>query len=189
MKGDSKKLREGGRLPHSSRLREKPDSNSSTSHRPRGGCNRLASARDGVDGTEQAVRSWGKNGKVFISAKWRSCILYALQCIFCFAFLAVSLVIIPATEGNKNYPLKMGATETRKPEEQLLSWPWEYLGLSFKRVLFYRNFLMYVGPQESNEFRVMLTSASQYLAPHVLNWFPTSKLFDQYGIRIVSFSR
>ena len=42
-------------------------------------------------------------------------------CFFCFAFLAISHVIIPGIEGNKNYPVKMGAIVTRKPEEQLLS--------------------------------------------------------------------
>ena len=40
---------------------------------------------------------------------------------FLFCLLAISHVIIPGIEGNKNYPLKMGAIETRKPEEQLLA--------------------------------------------------------------------
>ena len=40
---------------------------------------------------------------------------------FLFCLLAISHVIIPGIEGNKNYPLKMEAIETRKPEEQLLS--------------------------------------------------------------------
>ena len=54
----------------------------------------------------------------FISAKWPCCILYALLCVFvfsCFAFLAISNVIIPRIEGSKNYPLKMGAIGTPKP--------------------------------------------------------------------------
>ena len=65
-----------------------------------------------------------ETGKLFISAKRLCCILYALLCVFfCFAFLAISLVTISGTEGNKNYPLKMGAIGTRTPKEQLLSWP------------------------------------------------------------------
>ena len=39
----------------------------------------------------------------------------------CFALLAISHVIIPGIEGNKNYPLKMGAIRTGKTEEQVLS--------------------------------------------------------------------
>lgn len=51
-----------------------------------------------------------------------------------FAVPAVSLVIIPGTEGNtKSYPLKMKAIGTRKPEMgQLSSWPWDYLDSRFK---------------------------------------------------------
>ena len=52
---------------------------------------------------------------------------------FCFAFLAVSLVIIPGTEDNKNYSLKMRAIGTRKLEEQLLGWSWDYLDSRFKK--------------------------------------------------------
>ena len=80
----------------------------------------------------------GQKGKLFISAKWLYCILHALLCVFfCFTFLQFPLVIIPGTEGNKNNPLKMGAIVTRKPEEQLLSWAWDYLDSRFKRVLLY----------------------------------------------------
>ena len=76
----------------------------------------------------------GKQGKLLISAKWRCCVLYALLCVFiCFAFLTISLVIIPGTEGNKSYSLKMRAIGTRKPEDQLLSWPWGYLDSRFKK--------------------------------------------------------
>ena len=45
---DNKKHREGGRLPHSRRLRGVPDSYNNTSRRPRGGCDQPATARDGV---------------------------------------------------------------------------------------------------------------------------------------------
>ena len=52
----------GGRLPHSSKLREGHEcSDSSTSRRPRGGCNRPASSRGGVDWPEQVVRSRAKD--------------------------------------------------------------------------------------------------------------------------------
>ena len=65
----------------------------------------------------------GTGADLFISAKWPCCTLYALLCVylFCFAFLPFSHVILTGIEGNKNYPLKMGAIGTRKPEEQLLS--------------------------------------------------------------------
>ena len=75
-----------------------------------------------------------------------------VRAFFCFAFLAISLPIIPGTEGSKNYPLKTKAIGTHKPEEeQLLSWPWDYLDSGLKkgtvvRLLLYRVFLVYVGP-------------------------------------------
>ena len=46
----AKKFRLGGRLPHSSRIRgEHECSYSSTSRRPRGGCDWQASAKNGID--------------------------------------------------------------------------------------------------------------------------------------------
>ena len=54
-------------------------------------------------------------------------------CFFCFAFLAISLVNIQGTEGNKNYSPKVRAIRIRKPEEQLLSRPWDYLDSRFKK--------------------------------------------------------
>ena len=47
---NSEEHRLGGRLPYSSRLRGEPgNSDNSTSRRPRGGCDRPASARDDID--------------------------------------------------------------------------------------------------------------------------------------------
>ena len=46
----------------------------------------------------------------------------------------------------------------------------DHLGPWLKRVMLYRDFLMYVGSEESNVFRVILTSTIQYLAPYVSNW-------------------
>ena len=64
----------------------------------------------------------GRGAELFMSAKWPCCILYALLCVlFLFCLLAISDVNVPGVEGNKNYPLKMGAIGTRKLEEQLLS--------------------------------------------------------------------
>ena len=66
-------------------------------------------------------------------------------CFSCFTFLAISLVIIPGTEGSTNYPLKMRAIGTRKPEE-LFKLAMDDLGPCLKWILMYRDFLLYVGP-------------------------------------------
>ena len=55
-------------------------------------------------------------GKLFLSAKWLCCILYAMLYVFCFAFLQNSLVTMSGTKYNKNSPLKMGAIGTREPD-------------------------------------------------------------------------
>ena len=87
----------------------------------------------------------------FLPSAYAVYYMLCCACFFCFAFHAIFLVTIPGTEGNKNYPLKMRAIGTRKPEEYLLSWPWDYLDSRFKKgtvvcvLLLYQNFLMYVG--------------------------------------------
>ena len=48
--------------------------------------------------------------------------------LFCFAFVAISHVIVPGIQANKKYPLKMEAVGTCKPEEQFLSYLLDHLG-------------------------------------------------------------
>ena len=55
-----------------------------------------------------------------------------------------------------------------------------------ERVLLYRYFFFVCWAIGEWRFRVIPTPISQCLAPYVLNWFLTSKLFDQYGIIMVS---
>ena len=76
--------------------------------------------------TSSTIEAEGQLISSFLPSGHAVYCLYALLCVFlfCFAFLAISHVIMPGIEGNKIYPLKMGAIGTRKPEEQLLSWPW-----------------------------------------------------------------
>ena len=56
------------------------------------------------------------------------CFVVRVFVLFCFAFLAISHVVVPGIEGNKNYPLKMRVIGTWKPEEQLLRYPIDHLG-------------------------------------------------------------
>ena len=75
----------------------------------------------------------------------------------------VSLVIIPGTEGNENYLLKMRAIGARKPRGAAFELVMGLPRVSIQKgycctFTVYRDFLVYVGSSENSSFRVILRS-------------------------------
>ena len=68
--------------------------------------------------TSSTMEAEGRENCSFLPSGHAVYCMLCCACFFkCFAFLAISLVIIPGTEGSKNHLLKMRAIGARKPEE------------------------------------------------------------------------